>query len=97
MLTLNRVRADAAGPDEDEALVARLRPHWLTLLLTTSPSTDPPAYACPNALAARAIPVMITELRRFGITGEVLLRNEACRYGRVGEAEDKAGPKVNVG
>jgi len=40
---------------------------------------------------------MMTELRRFGMAGEVLLRIEACRYGCAGEVEVDAGPKVNVG
>lgn len=57
---------------------------------------DPLAYACPKALAARAIPDTMTELRRFGMVGGVLLLNESCRRERAGEAEDVVGPEVNV-
>jgi len=43
------------------------------------------------------MPVMMTELRRFGMTGEVLLLIEDCRYGCAGAAEGAADQEVNVG
>jgi len=78
------------------ATIARLNLHWLTRLLTTSASIDPLAYACPNALAARATFATKTELRRLGTAGEVLLLSGACRWGCAGEDKDVV-PEVNVG